>query len=256
MAHDQMKLYIFRSGTMHLPDKTILTGGIAEGKTFTIPVLCYLVVHPRGLALFDTGMNLKNWSSPNKEIGEQRPEQMIDKQLIMLGFKPEDIKYVILSHMHTDHVGGLALFPNATCVVRKNELRAAWWPESFQCLHYNLTDYLDSRNFKFIQLGDTEDFDVFLDGSVMCVDTKGHTQGHQSLLVTLQASGKMLLSVDATALSETLHGNMPPGIVWNGETAMRAIEKIRHLEEEGVFVVMGHDPDQSKTLRLAPDCYN
>ena len=248
-----MKLFIFESAKMHVPDRGMMSGR-PSGIPVTIPVPFYLIEHPNGLALFDTGMKLDNWPAEFRQDGEQRPDQMIDKQLASIGYKPDDIKYVIMSHLHLDHAGGMPFFPNATFIVRKSELRAAWWPERFQ-VHYIFEDFKDTRNFNYIELDDTEVFDVFLDGSVLCIDTKGHSQGHQSLVVNLPKSGRYVLTADAAAMAEILDEGVLPAITWNAEEAFKSLKKMQHLKREGSIVLMAHDPDQWETLNLAPAYY-
>jgi len=249
-----MKLFIFESAKMHVPDRGMMSGR-PSGIPVTIPVPFYLIEHPNGLALFDTGMKLDNWPAEFRQDGEQRPDQMIDKQLASIGYKPDDIKYVIMSHLHLDHAGGMPFFPNATFIVRKSELRAAWWPERFQ-VHYIFEDFKDTRNFNYIELDDTEVFDVFLDGSVLCIDTKGHSQGHQSLVVNLPKSGRYVLTADAAAMAEILDEGVLPAITWNAEEAFKSLKKMQHLKREGSIVLMAHDPDQWETLNLAPAYYD
>jgi glyoxylase-like metal-dependent hydrolase (beta-lactamase superfamily II) len=249
-----MKFYIFQVGQVRFPDRSILTGGPKEGKEIIIPVPAFLIVHQKGLAIVDTGMNLDNWPPKNREDGEMKPEQRIDRQLLNLGYKPEGVKYVIMSHLHADHAGWMTLFPHAAFIVRKAELKAAWWPEIFQW-SYSFADYSGTRSFKFVQLDDVEDFDVFLDGSVLCVDTKGHCQGHQSVILNLPVTGKIVIAGDAVPMAEIIDEGTLPGVAWNGEAAMRAVSKMQHLKREGAFVLLGHDPDQFRTLKLAPDYY-
>ena len=249
-----MKLYVFGSAKMHVPDRGMMSGR-PNGKPVTIPVPFYLIVHPKGLALFDTGMNLDNWPPHYKQDGEQRADQMIDKQLDELGYGPDDVKYVIMSHLRLDHAGGMPLFPKATFIVRKSELRAAWWPERFQ-VHYILKDCFSTRNFNFIELNDEENFGLFLDGSAVCIDTKGHSQGHQSVVLNLPNSGTIVLPADTAAKAEILDESVLPAIVWNAEAAMRSLVKIQHMKNEGSMVLMAHDPEQWETTRLAPEYYD
>ncbi len=248
-----MKLYVFESAKMHVPDRGMMSGR-PSGVPVTIPVPFYLIDHPKGLALFDTGMKLDNWPSQYRPDGDQRPDQMIDLQLANIGYKPDDIKYVIMSHLHLDHAGGMPLFPKSTFIVRKSELRAAWWPEAFQ-VHYIFDDYKDTRGFNYMELDDTEAFDVFQDGSVICIDTKGHSQGHQSLVVNLPNSGKFVLTADAAAMAEILDEGVLPSVAWNAEEALRSLRKVQHMKREGATVLMAHDPDQWATTRLAPEYY-
>ncbi len=249
-----MKLYVFESAKMHVPDRGMMSGR-PSGVPVTIPVPFFLIDHPKGLALFDTGMKLDNWPPQYRPDGDQRPDQMIDLQLAKIGYKPDDIKYVIMSHLHLDHAGGMPFFPKSTFIVRKSELRAAWWPETFQ-VHYIFDDYKDTRGFNYLELDDTEAFDVFQDGSVICIDTKGHSQGHQSLVVNLPNSGKFVLTADAAAMAEILDEGILPAVAWNAEEALRSLRKVQHMKREGAIVLMAHDPDQWATTRLAPEYYD
>lgn len=256
-SRKSMKLYILDGGQAHMPDMSHLTPGRNVGKPITFPFPMYLIDHPKGLVVFDTGFYLDKELKSYRNVPGQpdwKPEQRIDRQLIKLGYKPEDVKFVILSHMHKDHCGGMTLFPQATFIVRKQELHAAWWPESFQ-MGYSYDDFKDTRNFKYIQPLDEEEFDVFYDGSLICIDTKGHTRGHQSLIVNLPKYGKIVLAVDAAQVAEILEEKIIPGICWNSEMAVRAIEKLQHMQSIGMHIIMGHDPVAWKTLKIAPDYY-
>jgi N-acyl homoserine lactone hydrolase len=250
-----MRLYVFESAKMHVPDRGMMAGGKPSGHPVTIPVPFYLIDHPKGLALFDTGMKLDNWPPQYRPDGDQRPDQRIDLLLAKIDVKPDDIKYVIMSHLHLDHAGGMPLFPKSTFIVRKSELRAAWWPEAFQ-IHYIFDDYKDTRGFDFIELDDTEAFDVFQDESVICIDTKGHSQGHQSLVVNLPNSGRFVLTADAAAMAEILDEGILPAVAWSPEQALRSVRKVQHMKREGATVLMAHDPDQWATVRLAPEYYD
>jgi glyoxylase-like metal-dependent hydrolase (beta-lactamase superfamily II) len=252
-----MKLYILYGGQAHIPDMSQLTPGRNVGKPVTFPFPMYLIDHPKGLVVFDTGFYLdKDTDSYINQPGhpDWKPELRIDRQLTKLGYKSEDVKFVILSHLHTDHCGGMALFPHATFIVRKQELYSAWWPESSQT-GYSFDDFKDTRDFKYIQPLDDEELDVFYDGSLVCFDTRGHTRGHQSLIVNLPEYGKIVLAVDAIPMRENLEEKIVPGICWNTEMAIRAIEKLQHMQSAGMHIIAGHDPVAWKTLKTAPDFY-
>lgn len=258
-----MKMYAMSSGTLDL-DKGWLTAGRDMGKWITIPVPMFLIDHPKGLFIYDTGMHpqvakdaLAYWGPVAKVfVPHMKPEQAIDKQIEALGYKPSDVKYVALSHMHLDHAGGMTCLPDATFIVRKAELQTAWWPESFQRGAYILKDFQDTRGYNYIELGD-EDYDVFGDGSVVLIDTKGHTQGHQSVIVTLPKSGKIVLTGDSCYMKENLNQRVVPGIVWDPVCAIKAIDKFREMRaREGAFIITGHDSDAWKEVKHAPAYYN
>lgn len=249
-----MKLYVLDGGQIYLP-KSHLAAGKGE-TTIPLPDSMFLIDHPEGLVVFDTGLNPEAMPESMRKNAVTKPDQRIDKQIIKLGYFPEDVKYVVISHYHLDHTGGMRLFPQATFIVRKEELKAAWRPENLDKEGYLFANYKDTSDYNFIQPLDEESFDVFGDGSLVCIDTKGHTRGHQSLIVNLPESGKIVLAADAAALEENLLEKvLPSHEIWNSEMAVKAIEHLQRMKAEGAFIILGHDPDLWKALKIAPDYY-
>lgn len=232
-----LQMWQLSGGTLEL-DKGWLTAMSGNGTKIKIPVAMYVIKHPRGLVLFDTGMNVAVSDGKCANYwGEglcgafnaiQGRDEVIDRQLAKLGFKAEDVTHVVYSHFHLDHAGNIKLFPKAKHVVQKNELRAAWWPEKFQRAAYVLKDYDSTRDYDFLQL--EGDFDLFGDGSLMVLDTKGHTQGHQSLQVTLRNTGTVLLAADAVYTAENEAGVIP-GITWNTNLSMQSIDRLKMIRD-------------------------
>ena len=202
-AEEKMKLYQVSSGVMQM-DKGFLTAMRDVGKIIRVPIAMYIIDHPRGLVLYDTGNNVAvsdgncetHWGKLCQSFRPiQRRDEVIDKWLEKFGYSVDDVKYVIVSHMHLDHAGNVEMFPDATIVVQKEEMRTAWWPEKWQAGAFVLGDYDDARDYDYLQL--TGDFDLFGDGKIVVLDTKGHTQGHQSVMVKLENTGTLLLAGDA-----------------------------------------------------------
>ena len=101
-----------------------------------MPVGFYVVRHPKGNVLFDTGNNDRiitdpgYWGANIQGLNPERtPDVAIDAQLQKIGLRPDDIKYVVVGHMHLDHGGNVGKFPKSTLVVQKDEMRNAFWPE-------------------------------------------------------------------------------------------------------------------------------
>lgn len=232
-----MKMWQVSSGILEL-DKGWLTAMSGVGTKIKVPVAMYVIQHPRGLVLFDTGNNeavsdgkcANYWGQGlcGAFNAIQTRDEVIDRQLQKIGFKPEEVTHVIYSHFHLDHAGNIKLFPKARHVVQKEELRAAWWPEKFQRAAYVMKDYDGTRDYDFIQLDG--DFDLFGDGSLVILDTKGHTQGHQSLQVTLKNTGTVLLAADAIYTAENEAGVIP-GITWNTNMSMRSIDRLKQIRD-------------------------
>ncbi|MCD8504956.1 MAG: hypothetical protein LRY49_08220 [Burkholderiaceae bacterium] len=91
-----------------------------------------------------------------------------------------------------------------------------------------LKDYDGTRDYDFQQL--TGDFDLFNDGTIVILDTKGHTQGHQSLQVKLKNTGTVLLAADAIYTAENEAGVIP-GITWNTNLSMQSIDRLKQIRD-------------------------
>jgi len=253
-SRPDMKLYVFETGRINVPDRGMLAIG-RGGKPVTIFAAVCLIRHPSGDVIIDTGMNGETWPTEQRKEIVMSPEQRVDRQLERLGLSPGSIRYVIMTHLHMDHSGWMRLFAKSTFIVRKAELRHAWWPEKWLG-HLAFDDYKDTRDFTFIEPGDDEDYDVFGDGTVVCIDTKGHSPGHQSVLITLPNSGPILYAGDAVSLDEHLHESVMPAIAWRPDLAYRTICRVQHMERNGVRIFLGHDMEFYKTVRLAPEYYD
>ena len=247
-----MKLFVLDGGRAHLPDMNHLTPDRNVGKPITIPIVMFLIDHPKGLVVFDTGVDTDDKDDP---FLDAEPGQRIDRQIERLGYKTSDVKYVVVSHLHIDHIGGMVFFPDATFIVRRQELRAAWWPDASE-RGYDFERLLPTRGLRYLQPAEGETLDVFQDGSLLCIDTKGHTEGHQSLVVRLPGSGTVVLAGDAVQVAENLDAVVPPGPCWSNRWAVQQIEMLQHMRAEGALVILGHELAQLETLKLAPAYYD
>ena len=91
-----------------------------------------------------------------------------------------------------------------------------------------MADYDDARDFDYLQL--EGDFDLFGDGTMVVLDTKGHTQGHQSLMVKLKNTGTLLLAGDAVYTPENENG-VTPGITWSTNESMKSIDRLKMIRD-------------------------
>src|SRR5260370_36403868 len=116
-----MKLYVFSSGFLNI-DKSALQAG-ASGK-IDVPVGFFLIHHPKGNVLFDSGNNDRVIKDPsywgplaamlqNPANNSRSPDVAIDVQLEKAGFKASDVNYAVLGHLHLDHAGNVGKFPTA-----------------------------------------------------------------------------------------------------------------------------------------------
>jgi N-acyl homoserine lactone hydrolase len=135
------------------------------------PVLGYLVEHPAGLLLIDTGMG----SHPEVDAWYQPRRVPLADALTAVGVKVNDIRYVVNCHLHFDHCGGNPLLPGRPVFTQRAELAGAR-----QVTDYTLPELIDHPGASYEELdGEAE----ILPG-VLILPTPGHTAGHQSVVVT------------------------------------------------------------------------
>jgi N-acyl homoserine lactone hydrolase len=265
-----MKMYVFSSGALTI-GKNILQN-LGPTDNIQIPVGFFVVLHPKGNVLFDTGNNDKILTDPSywgpffKALNPVvTPDVAIDVQLGKIGLKPDDIKYVVVGHLHLDHGGNVGKFPNSTLIVQTDEIRNAFWPEPGTAGPYITGDVAPLRSAmgeampnkgKMVQLAG--DMDIFGDGSVVVKRWVGHTPGSQMLLVRLPKSGPIILTSDNVYLRENVEKNIPPNVTlaYDPGGILRAYEWIRYMQAtEKADFFTAHDPDAFKALKKPPEFY-
>ncbi len=220
----------------------------------TIPVSMWVIDHPKGLVVFDTGINAtvthdckSYWQAGMCDFLKptKNREEMIDGWLKKIGYSPDQVKVVITSHTHLDHVGNIKMFPKAIHVLQKKELYQGWFPEKFQGRTggaFVLADLEGTRDFNFLEL--EGDYDLFGDGSVWILSTPGHTLGHQSVKVKLASGKSMIMSQDAIWMQENMDG-YPAGLNYSIQDYTKSINRLKFMRDlEGAPIFYGHDQDQ------------
>ncbi|MEM7140303.1 MAG: N-acyl homoserine lactonase family protein [Actinomycetota bacterium] len=211
----------------------------------TIPVPGWLIRHRAGTALFDCGMHTDLTApTPTRDIVELffdlgiDDDAMIGAQLAAHDVDAADIDIVVLSHLHFDHVGGLAQLPNARVVVQAEEWRAGF-DDDLAAANSFTAEFYDLGHDVVTVDGE---HDLFGDGRVRCIPTPGHTPGHQSMTIGLD-SGELVLCGDCAYFERTLDGSALPGIGHDHSQQAESIARLTALRERGARLVPGHDPD-------------
>jgi glyoxylase-like metal-dependent hydrolase (beta-lactamase superfamily II) len=250
------KVYWATSGTFGPFDIQSVLPTYPESRPVRWPVNTYIIDHPMGLVVFDTGNNVAisdgnctaHWSAGvcNFSRPEQSRDQVIDRQLEKIGYGIDDVKIVITSHSHLDHIGNIEMFPDAIHVIQKLELYQAWWPEKFQRGFHVMADYDEARDFNYHAI--EGDYDLFGDGSVIVLSTPGHTLGHQSVKVRLPESGTIIIAQDAIWMAENLEGHPPLSnySVLDVNKSVDRLTMMRDLEDAKLW--LGHDLPQYETF--------
>jgi glyoxylase-like metal-dependent hydrolase (beta-lactamase superfamily II) len=254
-----VKLYIFDLGWLKARDPKVLTD---RGVTVTdMSVVAYLIVHPRGTLLWDAGTIPDALVKPEGTVvARATVNKTLAGQLAAIGYKPADITYLALSHMHYDHSANANAYAGSTWLVQRPE-RAAMFPEPPQTNSIVEPDVVEK--FSALKTAKTKildgDYDVFGDGSVVIISTPGHTPGHQSLFLKLAKFGPLLLSGDLYhyPAERTLKDFLP--FAGRGNDAQEAVSKAKVealVNKEGATLWIQHDIINDKHLNKSPAFYD
>jgi glyoxylase-like metal-dependent hydrolase (beta-lactamase superfamily II) len=225
-----------------------------------VPIECFLVVHPRGRLLFDTGLHCETMTNMLGRYGEERARRFgvhsragddVVSQLGRLGLQPADVSHVANSHWHFDHCGGNEFFPEASILVQEREMKAARSPEVLAQGRYrpSAPDYDHPLRYQPVD----GEHDVFGDGTVVLIPTYGHTPGHQSLLVRPGRDNRIVFTADACYTRENMDRDVLPKILWNPSVMFESLKALRKLRDQaGATMFYGHDPAQWDTIPKAP----
>lgn len=204
-AGPAIRLYAMDCGRLHLSNAANFSDDHAyDGVATELIVPGYLIRHPKGDLIWECGLSD---SIADAENGIQRGNMhltlatKLEAQLAQLNLTPADIEFVSFSHSHFDHLGNASLFPNARWIVDADERAYMFREEARASQHFPLYAVLENAPTTLIE-GDA-DYDIFGDGSVIIVQTPGHTPGHTILRVNLPNSGTVLLTGDMWHLAES-----------------------------------------------------
>ena len=199
-------------------DRASMLADLEASQPWTVPVGCYLVVHPRGRLLFDTGVHCSTMTDPVGRMGAERAKRIgvksrpgddVVSQLATMGLEPEDVTHVANSHLHFDHA-----------------------------LDYQMID---------------GEHDVFGDGTVVLIPTYGHTPGHQSMVVRAGKGTTLVCASDACYTRENMDRDVLPQVLWDASVMRDSLASLRALRDrQGATMFYGHDPEQWAAAPRAP----
>lgn len=255
-----IELHMFQTGSLRTKTKFIkMNQGDAP---IEIPVPWFLIRHPQGLVVIDGGCPVEVAVDKRGHWGNvvdvydpvmQMADSCVD-QLKRVGVSPQDVRFVLQSHLHLDHTGALGRFPKATYIVQRAEYEYAFKPHWFSSGAYIRSDF-DRPGLAWQYLGGeyTDNYDLFGDGTVRIIFTPGHSPGHQSFLIKLPKTGPVLLTIDAAYTTDHWENKALPGLVVSSGKAADSVAKLRKIAKDtGAMVVTGHDPAAWAAFRKAP----
>lgn len=243
---------------------TVERGMLVTGATGTVtfPMPAFLIEHPRGLVLFDSGIASDAADDPRAVFGEFADaadlsfsrEQRVDSQIRALGYRTEDVTDVLVSHSHFDHTGGLHLFPHADFHIGRGDLGYARDPRPEAAIFFRAADLESTRDYAWSEV--TGDLDLFGDGTIVLLQMPGHTPGNSSLLVRLP-NRNMLLTGDTVHLRSALTEELPMPTDHDLDTAVRSVRRLKQLGDElDATTWITHDPEDWAEFGSGTRCYD
>ena len=204
---------------------------------------CYLIKHGDDYLLWDTGHAL---TAPNVA-----PKTSLVDYLAKIDVKPDQIKYVGISHYHGDHTGQISFFPKATLLIGSKEWDAISSPKP--------PEGVNVKPFESWIKGESKvepqpiDKDVFGDGTVIMLRTPGHTAGHSSLLVKLPQMGPVILTGDAVHFRENYDSVGVPSFNYDRAQTVASIERLKKIAANlKATVIIQHDARDVEKLPAFP----
>lgn len=251
-----------RSGTGPGPLRLPLTLADRDW-TEPLPIYAWVIEHPEGVIVVDTGETarvgepgyLPRWH-PYYRLGVKEwvePEQEIGPQLRAIGVDPADIRWLLTTHLHTDHAGGLGHFPDTEIIVTRREFENASgalgklrgflphrWPEWFSP---TLIDLEPVRYGPF-----PESRTVTRAGDVTIVGTSGHTPGHVSVVLE-EDDRSILFAGDASYTERLMIDGVADGVSPDLGAARSSLKRIQEFASRRPVVYLpSHDPGSGQRL--------
>ena len=252
------RLYVFDCGTIDVKDISVFSPGVDVGKKKVLTDSCYLIVHPKGVMMWDAGFGDDLAALPDgKQVSENfhvRLAKPLAAQLKETGYAPESVNFLGLSHMHFDHIGNVGLFPKATLLMQKEEYESAFGPDASKYGN-------DPKNYPTLGANPNQqlsgDHDVFGDGSVLIKRAPGHTPGHQMLFVKLKKTGNILLSGDLAHFTKNWEHRRVPSFNFDKEMSVKSMnDAAAVLKANKATLWIQHDLEQNAHLKHAPKYYD
>jgi N-acyl homoserine lactone hydrolase len=251
-----LRLYIFDCGTMDGIKAATFNMTQEELPVTKVSVPCYLIVHPKGTLIWDTGVVPDSaFKTDGAAVvqGIATATKPLLPQLRQVGYTPRDITFLALSHYHLDHAANANAFAASTWLVQKAERDAMFTTPGPRLARP--ADYSALKESKTIVIT-TSTYDVFGDGRVVIMSAPGHTPGHQVLLLKLAQTGPVIIAGDLYHYQEERRLNKIPTFEYNAEEAAASRKEIEEVaRKSGAQLWIEHDFIGNSKLRKSPEFY-
>jgi N-acyl homoserine lactone hydrolase len=249
-----VKVYILDCGRIDVLDMDMFADdGSYAGVHKELVDPCYLIRHPKGDLLWDTGVGDQFAKAGVTYIPGRitaRVPITLQSQLQDLGVSPGSISFIAFSHEHIDHIGNANMFGGATWLLNRREHDWIISQEGHDGLPPPLLTQAIAAHKRWI---DHDNFDVFEDGSVEIIQAAGHTPGHQVLLVRPSGAQPLLISGDLWHSRANYDHDRVPRINTSRSETIASFAKIRTIAKEtGARILIQHAPEDFQPGEVSP----
>ncbi len=226
------------------------------GQSFPLVESCYLIRHGEEYLLWDTGLRLEYLGASLNDTDpiSDTLKASVLTQLADGRLDPARITRIGISHYHPDHTGQLKDFPHATLLIGKGDwdvIAAEPTPKGHIFRRGDFDHWISGGGDVSSVSGD---LDIFGDGSVIMLSTRGHTPGHSSLLVRLRDKGNVILSGDAVHRIRNYEEELSPVFNVDRADTLASIDRLKKLVEtlDATFIIQ-HEPKHVGKVSAFPE---
>lgn len=268
-----MKIHAIQTGTVFVKQRQMQGKGHGTQRLLNtmfdkewseaLPIYAWVIEHPEGVIVVDTGETARTaepgyfpWWHPYYRLAvrvQVAPEEEIGPQLRTLGIAPDDVRWVVLTHMHTDHAGGLPHFPKSEILVTRSEYEVAkgvkgqmrgylpqHWPSWFQPT---------LLTFKSVPFGPfSASHTLTKVGDINLVSTTGHAPGHMSVILQ-EGERSIFFAGDPSYNQDLMLAEALDGVAADEQAARATVHAIHSFVQQTPTVYLpSHDPDAARRL--------
>jgi glyoxylase-like metal-dependent hydrolase (beta-lactamase superfamily II) len=282
--NEKLKVKVFNTAWIRTRKSILLVG--AKFEKFDVSALFAVIEHPqKGIILFDTGHHTQFYNATRKfpyriysilTPCDLKEENNAGNQLSKIGIHPHDVKAIIISHGHADHIPGLIDFPQAKIIINKAELDFMCWDHT----KHNSVNLLRNAYLKSLYINCTNEImpidftirgkshgifntavDLWDDGTMYLVEPPGHTKGQMGLYMNNVESRDLFFIGDAAYLQDNIRYNIPTSklfqIVYTSPRKfIKTLNMLHELQKANPSLLMipSHCPEtwnMLKTFKMA-----
>lgn len=231
--------------------------------TEPLPIYAWVIEHPEGVIVIDTGETARTaepgylpWWHLYFKLGmkaQVKPEEEIGPQLRAMGIPPRDVRWLVMTHLHTDHAGGLYHFPQTEMLVARAEyeLAAGFMGRMRGYLSNHWPTWFEPRRIEFRAdpVGPfPKSFSLTKAGDVHLVPTPGHTAGQMAVIVE-NGEQSYFFAGDTSYTEKHMLNQVVDGVSLDISVARQTLKRtLQYVRQTPTVYLPSHDPESAARL--------